>query len=280
MKRFLDTSNLTTYQSGKYKGKYDWVNNIGKELYFEYDGLTGYIKIVNYEKLIPQGKITLQYLNNKLTTYTPNLLHLKCPTLFNMQKYSKEYKYKINEIIYKYNDSMKILDQIQISYNNSSARGYNLQCLDCDYQYETREEIMSTCPVCGKRTTYSERFVFSFLKQCNVDFIVQKEFDLFPNRWYDIYLPDYITIIEINGTQHYRPTKLKTRNNKTPLDIYNETCISDKLKNKAAIANNIILIALDASTPNALYSECISKLNFINNSNVSELECEKFGNYK
>ena len=37
MKKYLDTSNLVKYQSGKYQGKYDWSNNIGKELYFEYD---------------------------------------------------------------------------------------------------------------------------------------------------------------------------------------------------------------------------------------------------
>ena len=47
MKKFLDTSNLVTYQTGKYQGKYDWSNNIGKELYFEYDDISGYIKI-NY----------------------------------------------------------------------------------------------------------------------------------------------------------------------------------------------------------------------------------------
>lgn len=50
MKRFLDTSTLSIYQSGKYKGKFDWMSNIGKELYFEYDDLFGYIKILDYKK--------------------------------------------------------------------------------------------------------------------------------------------------------------------------------------------------------------------------------------
>lgn len=43
MRKFLDTSTLAVYQSGKYKGKIDWTNNIGKELCFEYDNLSGYI---------------------------------------------------------------------------------------------------------------------------------------------------------------------------------------------------------------------------------------------
>ena len=49
MKKYLDTSQLITYQSGNNKGHYDWKNNIGKELYFEYDDINGIIKIIDYE---------------------------------------------------------------------------------------------------------------------------------------------------------------------------------------------------------------------------------------
>ena len=42
MRKFLDTSNLITYQSGCYKGKIDWKSNIGKKLYFEF-----YLQSVN-----------------------------------------------------------------------------------------------------------------------------------------------------------------------------------------------------------------------------------------
>lgn len=86
MKKFLDTSNLTTYQSGTYQGKYDWSNNIGKELYFEYDDISGYIKILDYVKAKPQGHITLKYKNNIMITSTSNLIHLQVPTLFNKEK--------------------------------------------------------------------------------------------------------------------------------------------------------------------------------------------------
>ena len=47
MKKYLDTSQLITYQSGNNKGHYDWKNNIGKELYFEYDDISGIIKILD-----------------------------------------------------------------------------------------------------------------------------------------------------------------------------------------------------------------------------------------
>lgn len=171
MKKFLDTSNLIKYASGKYQGKYDWSNNIGKELYFEYDDISGYIKILDYKKSKPQGYITLQYDNIITTTATINLLHSKIPRLFHKEKQTRRYKYDIGNIIKKYNDSIKILEQIKIRYKNSSVRGYKVQCLDCNYVYKTREDKFSTCPICGKKSSYSERFVYSILKQTNINFI-------------------------------------------------------------------------------------------------------------
>ena len=85
MKKYLDTSQLITYQSGNNKGHYDWIKNIGKELYFEYDDINGIIKILDYEIARPQGKITLQYNDNIMTTSTPSLLQLKIPSLFNKE---------------------------------------------------------------------------------------------------------------------------------------------------------------------------------------------------
>lgn len=60
MKKFIDKSNLATYTSGKYKGKIDWENNIGKELYFEYDDISGHIKIIDYKKSKPRRTINLK----------------------------------------------------------------------------------------------------------------------------------------------------------------------------------------------------------------------------
>ena len=49
MKKYLDTSTLVMYQSGNNKGHFDWINNIGKELYFEYDDISGIIKILEIQ---------------------------------------------------------------------------------------------------------------------------------------------------------------------------------------------------------------------------------------
>ena len=151
MKKFLDTSNLVTYQTGTYQGKYDWINNIGKELYFEYDDISGYIKIIDYVKDIPYGRITLQYKDIIVTTITSNLIHLKVPRLFHKEKHKRRYDYNIGDIIHKFNDTLKIINQIRIDYDNSFCRGYEIECMDCHYIYETREQCISTCHVCGKK---------------------------------------------------------------------------------------------------------------------------------
>ena len=162
MRKFLDTSSLVTYQTGKYQGKYDWSNNIGKELYFEYDDISGYIKIIDYVKDIPYGLITLQYKDIIVTTITSNLIHLKVPRLFHKEKHKRRYDYNIGDIIHKFNDTLKITRQIRIDYDNSSARGYEIECMDCHYVYKTREERISTCPICGKNQVILKDLYFLY----------------------------------------------------------------------------------------------------------------------
>lgn len=273
MKKFIDKSNLATYISGKYKGKIYWENNIGKELYFEYDDISGYIKIIDYKKSKPQGYVTLQYKDNIITTTTPNLIHLKIPSLFNKEKQSNKFKYNIGDIITKFNENIQVLEQLHISYNNSSARGYKLKCLKCNYEYESREERMSTCPICGRKASYSEKFVYQMLIQAGINFIPQKEFDWLHNKYYDIYLPDYNTIVEIHGKQHYEPVKLNK--NETPEETYDKTVKNDKLKREIAIKNSLSYYVIDARESLDLFKNTVEELLFIDFSNVLELECEK-----
>lgn len=278
MRKFLDTSNLVTYRSGKYQGKYDWTNNVGKELYFEYDDISGHIKILDYKKSKPQGYITLQYKDIVTTTTTPNLLHLKIPRLFHKEKQINLYKYNVGDIINKYHDSIKIIKQIRINYKKSSCRGYQVECLDCHYLYETREELISTCPICGKKSSYPERFVYSIFKQAKINFVPQKEFEWLHNRFYDAYLPDNNSIIEIHGSIHYKPVKLNGK--KSPEEIHKEKIISDKIKYETALNNKVNYYVINASEPEKLFQTAKDILDFIDFSNISELECEKFANYK
>lgn len=278
MKKYLDTSQLITYKSGNNKGHYDWKNNIGKELYFEYDDINGIIKILDYEIARPQGKITLQYNDNIMTTSTPNFIQLKIPSLFNKEKHTRKYTYNIGDIIDKGYQTSKIISKTKANKLNSE-RSYILECQNCKYIYTTRESRLSSCPVCGIRSTYSERFIFSIFIQSKTDFEVQKEFEWLENRWYDVYLPKYNAIVEIHGLQHYEPVKLKDRENKPIEEIFNECVESDKLKQDTAINNGLKYYVIDAREQDNLFKEAQTILDFIDFSQVSELECGRFAIY-
>lgn len=262
MHKYVDTSNLVKYQSGKYIGKINWIENIGKKVYFEYEDISGYIEILDYRKDKPQGWITLKYDENILTTVTPNLIHLKVPSLFNKEKTTKKYKYSIGHII-KLNkfDLVKILDQIKIEYNNASTRGYKLKCIDCGFEYESREDKMSSCHICGSRTSQFERIFYNILNQNKIEFIPQMNFQWLSNKFYDCYIPSQNLIIEINGSQHYEPIAFyKNQNKHKELEYAKER---DIIKRNAAIEHSITFIEIKALDMKTFYQEIKSKLSNI-----------------
>jgi predicted Zn-ribbon and HTH transcriptional regulator len=254
MIKYLDTANLIKYTSGNNKGHFNWKENIGKELPFQYDDLTGTIKIIDYKSVNRNNLVTIQYQDNIMTTSTSNLLQLKIPSFLNKNKNNSNYIYKIGDIIDKDFQKSKVIEQTRISVkatkNYETTRGYKLKCLCCGYKYQTREDRISSCPVCGIRSSWTERFIFSIFIQAKIDFEVQKEFEWLQNRWYDIYLPKYNTIIEINGIQHYEPTKNSNREQKSAEQQYLECISSDKLKYDTAIKNGLTYYVIDARDQN------------------------------
>lgn len=280
MIKHLDTSTLIKYTSGNNKGYFNWKENIGKELPFQYDDLNGIIKIIDYKSVNRKNLVTIQYQNNIMTTSTSNLLQLKIPTFLNKNVNTRKYKYNVGNIIDKDFQKSKIIEQCRISVKSSksreTARGYKLKCLSCGYKYETREERLSSCPVCGIRSSWTERFIFSIFIQAGINFEVQKEFNWLQNRWYDVYLPKYNAIIEINGVQHYEPIKNPNRKQRTAEQQYLECISSDKLKYDTAIKNGLSYYVIDARDQNNLYNIAKSVLTFINFSNISAFECGKF----
>ena len=280
MIKHLDTSTLIKYTSGNNKGHFNWKENIGKELPFQYDNLTGIIKIIDYKSINRNNLVTIKYQDNVITTSTSNLLQLKIPSFLNKNKNTRQYLYKIGDIIDKDFQESKVIEQTRISVkatkNYETTRGYKLKCLCCGYNYQTREDIISSCPVCGIRSSWTERFIFSIFIQAKIEFEVQKEFQWLQNRWYDVYLPKYNAIVEINGIQHYEPIKNPNREQKTAEQQYIECIESDKLKRNTAIKNGLTYYVIDARDQNNLYNMAKSVLTFIDFSNISAFECGKF----
>lgn len=280
MIKHLDTSTLIKYTSGNNKGHFNWKENIGKELPFQYDDLTGIIKIIDYKSINRNNLVTIKYQDNVITTSTSNLLQLKIPSFLNKNKNTRQYLYKIGDIIAKNFQDSKVIEQTRISVkatkNYETTRGYKLKCLCCGYNYQTREDIISSCPVCGIRSSWTERFIFSIFIQAKIEFEVQKEFQWLQNRWYDVYLPKYKAIVEINGIQHYEPIKNPNREQKIAEQQYIECIESDKLKHNTAIKNGLSYYVIDARDQNNLYNIAKSVLTFIDFSNISAFECGKF----
>lgn len=280
MIKHLDTSTLIKYTSGNNKGHFNWKENIGKELPFQYDGLTGIIKIIDYKSVNRNNLVTIKYQDNVITTSTSNLLQLKISSFLNKNKNTRQYLYKIGDIIDKDFQESKVIEQTRISVkatkNYETTRGYKLKCLCCGYKYQTREDRISSCPVCGIRSSWTERFIFSIFIQAKIEFEVQKEFQWLHNRWYDIYIPKYNAIVEINGVQHYEPIKNPNREQRTAEQQYLECTSSDKLKYDTAIKNGLSYYVIDARDQNNLYNIAKFVLTFIDFSNISAFECGKF----
>lgn len=83
------------------------------------------------------------------------------------------------------------------------------RCKVCNNVWETTpDSIMmgSGCPVC--KESHGEREIRNWLKDHHIRFESQKKFDGCKRERelpFDFYVPDYNTVIEYDGAQHYRP---------------------------------------------------------------------------
>ena len=90
--RKVDTSKLIKYTTGKYKGKIDWINNIGAKIPFVYNDVVGEIEILDYKKEVPQGIITVKYKDNIQQMKTNNFTKCSIGRLIN--KFNYDYLYQ------------------------------------------------------------------------------------------------------------------------------------------------------------------------------------------
>lgn len=59
------------------------------------------------------------------------------------------------------------------------------------------------CPKCYKYISKGEQKISKWLEKHNIEYISQKRFDNFPKKSFDFFLPNYNTLIEYQGQQHY-----------------------------------------------------------------------------
>lgn len=163
-------------------------------------------------------------------------------------------------------------------YTKSSSKKVKLMCPYCtELHYTSIQDLYSAKKLkcyCQDGISYPEKFVFSLLKQLNVNFITQlskRNFEWCGKYYYDFYIPDYSIIIETHGIQHYR----ENSNFKQSLLEVKE---NDRIKKELALKNNIKedrYIILDCQESNLDYIK-----NSILNSNILNILGNRFVDFK
>lgn len=109
------------------------------------------------------------------------------------------------------------------------------------------------CPVCNK--SRGEYMVQSILDELGIKYECQKTFDNLVDvrkLSYDFYLPDYNTLIEYQGIQHYLPKTFGGITKEQALDNFHKQQYHDKLKRDYASNNNYNLIEVNSNNINKL----------------------------
>lgn len=104
---------------------------------------------------------------------------------------------------------------------------------------------------CGCANSIGEAKIQQILEENNIKFVKEKSFSDFQydnGKYpkYDFYLPDYNRLIEFDGEQHYKESKLFT---KVSLE---EQKKRDKIKNQYALTNKIDLVRIPYWERNSL----------------------------
>ncbi|MGL5646690.1 MAG: hypothetical protein ACRDDY_02470 [Clostridium sp.] len=97
-------------------------------------------------------------------------------------------------------------DSKKFSYGSSKKA--SLICPNCGLGKNMVVHKLATrgfsCAICKETIPLGERIVASVLKESNVEFETQKEFDWSKKRRYDFYIKEFDCIIETHGAQHYK----------------------------------------------------------------------------
>lgn len=141
-----------------------------------------------------------------------------------------------------------------------------------------------SCPYCSDHISYPEKFMFSVLKQLNINFNYQKLFKKWfkedIKRYYDFYIPSLNCIIETHGKQHYEESfdRYGGRSRKYIEEVENDLFKKEiAIKNKVKEEYYIVIDARESSyeyIKNSILNSNLSKI--LDLSSIDWLECHKF----
>lgn len=130
------------------------------------------------------------------------------------------------------------------------------------YIYSIKSRGIS-CSNCGDGKSYSEKFIYSFLKQSNIIFEDEISFPWSNGKRYDFYVPSLNLIIETHGMQHMDGRGFESIKRRS----LTEEQLNDEIKRELALSNGIeYYIELDCRlsefdyVKNSIYNSQLSNL--------------------
>lgn len=190
--------------------------------------------LLNQEYKGNSKKIFHQCKNGHVYLQCPssNLRGVGCP---DCRKVNNNYYYNL------WNDLGLDLPTEKLNINNCYTR-IKFKCkMGHVYTQSVSQHKFYGCPICSE--SHGEKYIRNYLNKNNIKYESQKKFkDLKDKTYlsYDFYLPDYNTLIEYQGIQHYEPIKFNGKNNSN----FEKQQYHDKLKREYAKSNGYKLIEL------------------------------------
>lgn len=215
----------------------DWLSFNNEELYFEYRGKSGIIKISFYEETRKYVyKMKCEYEGKISYIYNYSLKECKLSSIVNKKVYLFDKKY-IHDFVYNKEDLKK--------YTINSSKKIMFQCPSCKEKgIKKIQDVMRQGFSCGckKGSSYNERLVSNILDYFNIKYEREKTYEKLisdKGRYYrfDFYLPKHNAIIETHGKQHYNENNFYGKGTKK----------SDKIKRRYCEDKNIRLYEIDCS---------------------------------
>lgn len=153
-----------------------------------------------------------------------------------------QYKNSIWESEYKeYFSKYMTEEQMKLTMPSSNKK-VSVQCPDCNRYKDISPNLLHQNGLgctCGDGVSYPNKFIYSMLKQLNIDIILEYNTSWSCKRQYDVFIPRLNCIVENHGAQHY-PNKFgmfgKTYELQKQNDIYKE-----KLARANGIENYIVI---------------------------------------
>ena len=149
--------------------------------------------------------------------------------------------------------------EVARKYTHGSSKREYFICPFCNTEKDKPLQIKQiydqhgvSCPVCSDGMSYPNKFMYSFFKQLNVDFEIEKIFD-----WSNYIYDDYVVynglkiICENHGKQHYEENYFSKKYVKR---TFEEEKQNDIRKKECALSNGInIYIELDCRESNKIW---------------------------